>query len=222
MSRRTSAIALALMTGAVVQSTNGAPVVVPVGVQNDVSIAGVAADGWSVIFETTYDDSTPYDIATITAGAGTHLMLAAYFTGSSTYDVLAAAPTADVLTLTAINATHAANGVEWYLNHESWGFAGLGDSIHQSSADTNGPSERDRLSWHTNPGGPLNRMQEGWRSGDNTGLNESNTWRKVILTADVAAVPEPTSLALFGLTALGMGVSLRRRRERAAENVQAD
>jgi len=94
------------------------------------------------------------------------------------------------------------------------GFAGLGDTIRQGSADTSGESERDRLSWHTgilpgtinqNPSFEPDYIFGGWRSGDNTELNYDSNWDRVVLRY---TVPEPATIFLLVFGGLGL---LRRR-----------
>ncbi|MDX1785597.1 MAG: hypothetical protein R3210_05670, partial [Roseovarius sp.] len=134
------------------------------------------------------DDDVP--IADLFAGAGDKLMLATRRVGSTTFDLLATIGSNIFIPLqTAPNTTVVANGAGWYKNGRSMGFAGETDTINQSSADINGQSERDRLSWHTNVGGDRNDaasfLSGGWRSGDNTDLNSSDEWERLVLTANV-------------------------------------
>lgn len=193
---------------------------IPFGVQNDVLLSDVTGSwGWTEIYRGGYDvDSV--SIADMFAGHGEWVMIGGMATGSSTIDVLAAVRWSDFIIHTARHVTHEANGAEWYNNGGSLGFAGLGDSINQGQADTNGSTERDRLSWHTNAGGGFigeytalaTHVRFGWRSGDNTNLNYNPNWQKVVFTLDeVSRVPDAgSSLALMGAGLLSL-FALRRR-----------
>ncbi len=68
------------------------------------------------------------------------------------------------------------------------------------------------LGWDWFNAAPLGSQDGGWVS-----VLDS----AVIAASASNAVPEPTSMALFGLTALGMGVAARRRRRRRGDTTQA-
>lgn len=200
---------------------------IPIGVQNDVDYNTVLSNwGWEVIYRGDYSASG--NISDLFPGVtnGDYLMLAAIEDGSSSFDILAAALFEEVTTYTPYNTTHTANGSEWYYNGGSMGFAGLGDTIVQSSADINGSSwdgspEDDRLSWHTADDNGYNGAYTisptsfiyGWRSGVNIGLNDSTNWDRVVLKyVGTAPVPEPSTMLLFSAGILGLA-GLRRKRK---------
>lgn len=201
----------------------------PSGVQNDVAFSDVISGGWSVVYQGNYDEMA-VDISSIfgSIAAGSRVMLAARHNPgesgpSANFDVLAAASKEDILTYTAWNATHAANGAEWYFNGYSMGFAGMGDSIYQNTADVDGLDERDRLSWHTSLNGEFanqdhtaapNYIDAGWRSGDNLYLNGGYDWQRYVLV-QTAPVPEPETYAMM-LAGLGLLGLMRRRKARSA------
>lgn len=190
------------------------------GVKNDVSYSEVINGGWQLVSQSNYASSLSINDLFAGLSRDSKVMIGAMKHGSGVLDVLAGATLSDIITYTAQNQTHAANGVEWYFNGLSMGFAELGKSIDQNSADVAGISERDRLSWHTSLApntwdqhadlSPL-FVFKGWRSGDNTGLNASADWDRVVFTS---AVPEPATYAML-LAGLGLAGTLARRRRKA-------
>lgn len=195
----------------------------PTGVQNDVDYNSVLNGGWNVVYQGAYGGSFSISDVFGSIAAGSKVMLAAKHVASSVFDVLAWAGLEEVTQYTAQNQTHQANGAEWYSNGGSMGFAGLGDTIQQNSADVNGssfngtPAERDRLSWHTSGGynNTPTAVNGGWRSGNNIWLNSSQEWQRYVLVFqdNIAPVPEPETYAMF-LAGLGLiTVAARRRRK---------
>lgn len=191
------------------------------GVKNDVSYSEVINGGWQLVSVSNYGGSL--SISDLFAGLtpDTKVMIGAMHHGSGVIDALAGATLAEITTYTAYNQTHTANGVEWYFNGFSMGFAGLGQSIYQNTADVAGYGDRDRLSWHTSSqAGTWNQnssisplyVVNGWRSGDNTGIYTGTDWDRVVFAA---AVPEPETYAML-LAGLGiLGFAARRKRTAA-------
>lgn len=208
----------------------------PTGVQNDVDYNSVLNGGWKVVYQGAYGGSFSISDVFGSIAAGSKVMLAAKNIASSVFDVLAWAGLEEVTQHTAQNQTHQANGVEWYSNAYSMGFAGVGDTIQQNSADINGSAwagtpERDRLSWHTSTNGAWNQdpsaqaqyVQGGWRSGDNIMLNDSQDWQRYVLVQDnIAPVPEPETYAMLlaGLAIMGAAAA-RRRKAQVADQLAA-
>ena len=182
---------------------------IPVGPQSDISVATVTGTwGWSVCWTGLFGSSSTSVASALAGCSGDYLMMASRVVGSATFDLLAAAPTADVIFNTGTsNTTHNANGTEWYFNDSwSWGFAPGGDSVSRNSCDT--ISGDQHMCWHTNAG----NITSGYRSGNNF-LNGNNGWERLLLVANFS-VPEPASLGLFGLGLVGIGFAARRRTSR--------
>ena len=157
------------------------PTYYPSGPQ--VSVNQSALTGWTPCYNDLYNANMEAALPTIlTQCTGTYLLLAGGPTNSTVFDVVAAAPRADVLFDTGINAnvTHNANGSEWYFNaHYSWGFAKGGDTVFKSECDTSSADGQYRLCWHT-----VDNGAGGYRSGTTTGLNNSTSYRRVIYQSD--------------------------------------
>ncbi len=161
----------------------GADVLQWQGVRNNVPIADVLGGGWEQCFTNRYSvRNGPLVLGEIDQDCdGAWLMLACRATGADTLRVAAHAPRADVLfDMGEQNATHPANGVGWYYGlSESWGFVRAGEAVNRNSCDTNSRADNTRLCWHTSSG----RINNGWRCGDQTDLNGSNAWDRMVYHA---------------------------------------
>ncbi|MFM5968598.1 MAG: beta strand repeat-containing protein, partial [Micrococcales bacterium] len=171
---------------------NGAPSYYPAGPQTSVTEATITAGGWTQCWSGTYGSTA--SLASIWAACnGSYLMLAGGPTSTTTFDVVAAAPAADVKFDTGnSNTPHNANGTGWYYSDSySMGFALQGDALSRNSCDTGNTNPTLRLCWHTSGGS----ITGGYRSGATTGLNGSTTYRRVIYMASSATVTNGVAFA---------------------------
>jgi hypothetical protein len=155
----------------------------PSGPQTSVTEASITSGGWTQCWSGLYNGSA--NLNTVWASCnGSYLMLAGGPVSSTTFDVVAAAPAADVKFDTGTtNTAHNANGTGWYYSSSySMGFAGLGDPLSRNSCDTSTVNSAKRLCWHTSGGS----ISGGYRSGANMGLNGSTTYRRVIYMSNNA------------------------------------
>jgi hypothetical protein len=214
---------LVVIAGMLLSAVTGARAdYTPVGVQNDVSYSDVINGGWAEVYRGDYGGTFSAGSVFDLIAAGSRVMLAGIAKGSQTFDVLASATLEEVTQWTNVNQTHTANGAEWYFNGSSIGFAGLGDTIQQMSADVvgsgqfgNDPNgiERDHLSWHSGGNSLANlQINSGWRSGSNVWLNSSSDFERVILVQTVSAVPEIETYAMM-LVGMGFVGTIARRRK---------
>ena len=113
---------------------------IPVGIQNDVAFDTVINDwGWEVVYRGPYSASgVSPNVYLNGIQEGDAVMLAGLNNSTMTFDVLAATTFEHLTTVTPQNQPNENNGALWYYNDQSIGFAGIGDSINQSSADING------------------------------------------------------------------------------------
>ena len=168
-----------------------APAYYPSGPQLDVPKS--ATTGWTVCFSKNFDDASTM-AGVLAACPGEYLMLAGAPVGAANYQLLAAAPRADVLFDTGVNydVTHAANGTGWYQHDNySWGFAPAGASVFKYECDNGAADANDayRLCIHT-----LNGYPYGFRVGADRYL-QSGTRSHEFFVLQAASGPK-----CFGLT----------------------
>ena len=164
----------------------------PSGIQQNVSEQTLRNNGWTLFYEQTYATSHGSNASSLRP-SGEYVILTGKAVGSSTLPVLAAAPTSQVFTETAINTPQLLNGTYWYNTPTfSIGFAPT-SVIDQNQADiseANGwrisptnltnyssPSSPLRLSWHL-----FDNSNGGWRLGDQIELGVSTDYLKQVWT----------------------------------------
>ncbi|MEL6126456.1 MAG: hypothetical protein AAFR57_08700 [Pseudomonadota bacterium] len=210
--QRLKGAVLALAALVAIATPAAATTFVPYGAQRDVEISTVTDDwGWTQIYRGAGRSILSYD--TMFDGVGDYVMIGAVRTGETRIDMLGAVAWEVFNTGTVLNATNASNGLEWYNNHYSLGFAPLGAEITQFRADTTEWStDVDRMSWHTDGpgfGAVATTINAGWRSAENY-LYDG--WDRIVFTADAPApapVPLPASGALMVMALVAVG-GLRR------------
>jgi hypothetical protein len=152
------------------------------GVATNLPIA--ALGGWTQCYSDTYALAGTPLLGIFGSCPQANLLLGCRATGSSTLDVAAYAPRADVSFDTGTsNVPHNANGVGWYYNgNYSWGFAPEGDPINRNACDTvdssllSGTDGDKRLCWHT----LNNALNNGWRCGRADSLNFSSAYERLV------------------------------------------
>ena len=125
--------------------------IIPVGIQNDTSVASIMNDGWSYLHRENVGQTSV--IADIFGSLDDNdWIIVAGIRNSDNIALAHAAITWGAFsTYTAQNQTHTFNGVDWYFNGKSMGFTAVGDAISQSSADTSSYVNGNQgLTIHTN------------------------------------------------------------------------
>ena len=127
--------------GVVPPAPADAPSYYPSGPQYDVPVSTLVAAGWTRCFQEPYSNDKITSIISLqNACDGDYLILTGREIGTSTLNILAAAPRADVFTVTAENEPRLVNGTYWYFtpiedgDAESMGFS-TDATIVQSSCD---------------------------------------------------------------------------------------
>jgi hypothetical protein len=167
------------------------PAYYPYGPQINVPQSTVTSGGWVLCWSGLYNDESSVLAQMLHQCSGSYLLLAGGPVGTGVFDVVAAAPRLDVLHDTGTgNTPHNANGSGWYFNaHWSWGFAKQGDSIDRTECDTDSTNCAYRLCWHVGLDYPYTNIGHGWRSGNNTGLNDSTDfWRAIYMAPKLQRV----------------------------------
>jgi hypothetical protein len=131
-----------------------APSYYPSGPQYDVPVATLESAGWTRCFQEPYTNMTTTLVALQAACDGDYLILTGRPTGSTTLTILAAAPRADVFTVTAKNEPRLVNGTYWYYTPveddlaQSMGFS-TDAAVSQNSCDIDGDNPpAGALCWH--------------------------------------------------------------------------
>lgn len=195
----------------------------PVGPQTDVPVDTVTGGGWTECYRDTYNVDMDAD-EVLAQCPGALLMLSCLPTGSDTLTLLAQAAREDVTFDTGndnTDITHIANGSGWYFNNTgggsegfAWGFVRAGDSVEKDNCDTDDSGANDeRLCWHLDGG--------GYRCGVTTSLNGSESFERIVYTAEGTIATDIPTLSEWGLIAmagiLGLaGLLVARRRKAAA------
>lgn len=152
---------------AAVQDTGPERDYLPVGPQQNVTLARVVAGGWSQCWVKPYamDLDVPGLMAACTRQ---RLMVACRRTGNPTIQLLAQAARSDVFFLTETeDVIHEANGTRWYFTPDwSMGFAPLGQATDRYECDV--APGADRLCFHTLPA-----WTQGYRCGDDRDLDSN-------------------------------------------------
>ncbi|MBT1065741.1 PEP-CTERM sorting domain-containing protein [Bowmanella sp. Y26] len=195
-----------------------AGLIIPEGIQTSINESTVKNTwGWTECFS---GNSRSWHMASsaLSSCDGDLLMMATRLTGSDTFSILAAA-SFDIVTMNTSLLQNAAstnieNGVSWYSNASSWGFADIGTLINQTSADVNWTIGKKGLSWHTNPNnngsGVMTHFGLGYGYSIGNGFIPSHIegeYESVLLTASSTnvstSIPEPSTLAIFLISLMG-------------------
>ena len=153
----------------------------PSGIQQNVSEQTLRDNGWTLFLEQTYGTRIGSSGSQLIP-SGPYVILTGKEVGSSTLPVLAAAPTSQVFTTTALDTPQLINGTYWYYTqNKSIGFSPT-NIITQSPADNTDTSSPLRLSWH------LLSSDGGWRLGATTWLNDSTNYLQQVWTWTPAPV----------------------------------
>jgi hypothetical protein len=189
-----AAIVLLALSGASAQAAS----YYPSGPQENVPRSTVSNSGWSICYAGDYSDHVALPVI-LAACSGPYLMMAGTPVGSPDYQLLAAAPRADVLheAGTVPDGSLLSNGTKWYFNNNhSWGFGPNGDTINRVACDYNSGIQTNpskHLCWHTS----ANALSVGYRTG---GVTDDASYARLVLQASgiAAAVGAPDPVVFAG------------------------
>ncbi len=180
---------------------------------DNLSVSDLTSNGWTSLYDELYNDGTVNaDLQSWLSSGFEYLMLGGTLVSTGEIQLAGVIKTANLAPFTLGNQanTFAETSNYWY-NRENYsiGFA-PNSNVSLGQADTvAGPG---RLSWHM-----LSLATGGYRLGSVVGLNNSTAYTKFVLGANAgAAVPEPTSLAIFGIGAFGMVIHRRRKQKQTS------
>ena len=158
-----------------------APSYYPSGPQYDIPVATLESAGWTRCFQEPYSNLGITSIISLqNACDGDYLILTGREIGTSTLNILAAAPRADVFTVTAENEPRLVNGTYWYFtpiedgDAQSMGFS-TDATILQYSCDYDYEEEAPvagGLCWHISDFDGTPKLDDGF-SLDGLDLNEN-------------------------------------------------
>ncbi len=174
---------------------------IPVGIQTDIDTSTLTNTGWTLNFQSGWGSQAAHDYEMFAGIAlDEYVFIGALNTGTSNIALGSAVLYSDLLNYTFGNNTNDYNGASWYFREDySMGFTAIGESISLNSADTsNDTGPLSKLSWHMHNG-----FTAGYRVGNFTS-NSNGQFQKVVFRASATEVPEPTTLAIFGLGLLGL------------------